>query len=102
MGNKSYLYMMTNQDNTVLYTGVTNSLKRRMTEHNQGRGSFFTNKYHCSKLVYFEVFTSVEQAIAREKQVKHYRREWKNQLVDNVNPEWNDLSSNVIDDPEMV
>ena len=66
---------MTNPKNNVLYTGVTNSLKRRVQEHKEGQGSTFTHKYSCNKLVYFEVFSSIEQAIAREKQIKHYKRE---------------------------
>ena len=92
---------MTNQTNKVLYTGVTNSLKRRVTEHFEGRGSVFTSKYNCNKLVYFEQFPSIEQAIAREKQLKHFKREWKNQLVETINPQWKDLSHSIIDDPDL-
>ena len=91
---------MTNRTNNVLYVGVTNSLTRRIVEHAEGRGSVFTSKYNCSKLVYFEVFPTIEQAISREKQLKHFKREWKNQLVETVNPEWRDLSESVISDPD--
>ena len=91
---------MTNRTNNVLYIGVTNSLTRRIVEHAEGRGSVFTSKYNCSKLVYFEVFPTIEQAISREKQLKHFKREWKNQLVETVNPEWRDLSESVISDPD--
>ena len=73
---------------------------RRIVEHAEGRGSVFTSKYNCSKLVYFEVFPTIEQAISREKQLKHFKREWKNQLVETVNPEWRDLSESVISDPD--
>lgn len=90
---------MTNHNNKVLYTGVTNSLKRRLSEHSEGRGSIFTNRYNCTKLVYYEVYPSIEQAITREKQVKHFKREWKNQLVERINPEWNDLSGEIINNP---
>lgn len=100
MVKKGYVYFMTNWNNEVLYIGVTNSLVRRMTEHNEGRGSLFTSKYNCHKLVYFEVFQDIEQAIAREKQLKHFKREWKNQLVESINPGWNDLCNTIIQDPE--
>lgn len=100
MEEKGYVYFMTNRTNNVLYVGVTNSLTRRIVEHAEGRGSVFTSKYNCSKLVYFEVFPTIEQAISREKQLKHFKREWKNQLVETVNPEWRDLSESVISDPD--
>ena len=100
MEEKGYIYFMTNRTNNVLYVGVTNSLTRRIVEHAEGRGSVFTSKYNCSKLVYFEVFPTIEQAISREKQLKHFKREWKNQLVETVNPEWRDLSESVISDPD--
>ena len=91
---------MTNKNNNVLYVGVTNSLVRRIAEHHEGRGSSFTRKYNCSKLVYFERFQDIEQAIAREKQLKHFKREWKNNLVQAVNPDWIDLGKSLISDPD--
>ena len=100
MEEKGYIYFMTNRTNNVLYVGVTRSLTRRIVEHAEGRGSVFTSKYNCSKLVYFEVFPTIEQGISREKQLKHFKREWKNQLVETVNPEWRDLSESVISDPD--
>ncbi len=93
---------MTNSRNTVIYIGVTNSLKRRMTEHADGRGSKFTHKYKCSKLVYYETFSSIEQAIARESLLKRYKREWKEALVKSINPEWKDLGAVIIDDPAVL
>ena len=102
MQKKGYIYFMTNQTNKVLYTGVTNSLKRRAREHFEGHGSVFTSKYNCNKLVYFEQLPSIEQAIEREKQLKHFKREWKNQLVDTLNPQWKDLSHSIIDDPDLI
>ena len=102
MEQKGYVYFMTNGNNNVLYVGVTNSLKRRMVEHSEGRGSEFTKKYNCSKLVYYEAFPSIEQAIAREKQIKHFKREWKNQLVEKVNPEWTDISGEIGLDPAVA
>lgn len=82
MEKEGYIYFMTNRSNSVLYTVIANSLKRRIQEHSEGRGSAFTHKYNCNKLVYFEVLPTIEQAIAREKQIKHYKRNWKNELVD--------------------
>lgn len=93
---------MTNKSGSVLYIGVTNSIKRRIQEHKNGQGSVFTRKYNCGKLVYFEVFPDMTQAIKREKQLKHFKREWKDLLVSRINPLWNDLSEYVIADPEHV
>ena len=90
-----YIYMMANASNSVLYIGVTNDLARRVSEHAGGGGSFFTQKYNCHKLVYFEVFPDIEQAIAREKQLKNWKREWKNELVETINPDWRDLSGEI-------
>ena len=92
MTNTYYIYMMTNYTNKVLYTGVTNDLERRVREHKSGLIPGFTQKYRCKKLVYFESFSDIEQAIRREKLIKEYSRDKKNQLVNNVNPEWKDLS----------
>ena len=99
MEKKGYIYFMTNTTNKVLYVGVTNSLKRRVAEHAEGGGSVFTHKYHCTKLVYYEVFPDIEQAIVREKQIKHFKREWKDELVNAVNPEWRDLGKDLAGDP---
>ena len=75
----------------VLYTGVTNDLKRRVYEHKQKLVDGFTKKYNVVKLVYYEVFKTIESAIKREKQIKRWRREWKTKLIEKVNPEWEDL-----------
>ena len=93
---------MTTSTNKVLYVGVTNSLKRRVSEHAEGSGSEFTRKYNCHKLVYFESFPDIEQAIVREKQIKHFKREWKNKLVETVNPDWMDLKQEIVIDPDIV
>ena len=100
MSKKGFIYFVTNWNNSVLYIGVTNSLVRRANEHNTHQGSSFTAKYNCSKLVYYEVLPTIEQAIAREKQLKHFKREWKNQLVESINPEWKDLGTELTVDPE--
>ena len=83
-----YVYILTTRSNTVLYTGVTNNLKRRVFEHKSGLNEGFTKKYHVHKLVYFEMFDFVELAIAREKQIKGYSREKKIKLIEQMNPEW--------------
>ena len=92
MTNTYYIYMMTNYTNKVLYIGVTNDLERRVREHKSGLIPGFTQKYNCKKLVYYESFSDIEQAIRREKLLKEYRREKKNQLVESINPDWKDLS----------
>lgn len=88
----SFVYILTNSYNTVLYTGVTNDLIRRIDEHKNGTGSKFTSHYRVHKLVYFESTESVESAIRREKQIKGWSRTKKVSLIESVNPEWKDLS----------
>jgi putative endonuclease len=83
---------MTNTYNKVLYTGVTNDLYRRVTEHKSEEIQGFTKKYNCDKLVYYEEYNNIEEAIAREKQLKNWKREWKNILIEKMNPTWEDLS----------
>ena len=87
-----WVYILANWNHRVLYTGVTNDLTRRLYEHQNGLHDGFTKKYHVHCLVYFEQTTDVNAAIAREKQIKGWRREKKVALVEQVNPEWNDLS----------
>ncbi len=86
-----YVYMLTNWNNKVLYTGVTNNLKRRVYEHQNGLADGFTKRYKTHKLVYFDTTTDVKSAIAREKQIKGWTRAKKNALVNELNPEWKDL-----------
>jgi putative endonuclease len=87
-----YVYLMTNKSNHVLYTGVTNNLERRVLEHKSKLNPGFTTRYNCNKLVYFEEFQWVDEAIAREKQIKAGSRQKKINLIESVNPYWNDLS----------
>ncbi len=82
---------MTNKNNTVLYTGVTNDLKRRVYEHKEKLIEGFTQKYNITKLVYYEISGNVESAILREKQIKAGSRARKITLINNMNPEWRDL-----------
>ena len=91
MDKQYYVYIMTNKHNTVLYTGVTNDLVRRVLEHKEGRGSVFTSRYKLTKLVYYEITEDVRAAISREKQIKGGSRKKKDDLVASVNSEWRDL-----------
>lgn len=90
-----YVYMMTNDHNTVLYTGVTNDLKRRVFEHKNKLAKGFTEKYNISKLVYFEQTDDIKAAIQREKMIKAGSRAKKVMLIENENPEWKDLEIGV-------
>ncbi len=82
---------MTNKKNTVVYTGVTNDLKRRVYEHKEKLAEEFTKKYNITKLVYYEVTEDIENTILREKQIKGGSRQKKAELVDSMNKEWRDL-----------
>ena len=92
MKKGGYIYIMSNKNNTVLYTGVTSQLKTRIAEHKNGiYKTSFTYKYNIEKLVYFETFSDIYQAIEREKQIKSGSRTNKLELVKNLNPNWDDL-----------
>ena len=92
MSSREYcVYIMSNAHNTVIYTGITNDLQRRVLEHKSGTGSSFTRKYNLTKLVYFESGDDVGAAIAREKQIKPGSRKKKIDLIESINPEWMDL-----------
>jgi putative endonuclease len=90
-----FVYILTNKNNTVLYTGVTNDIQRRMFEHKSGEGGMFTKKYNVHKLVYYEGGADIRAAIGREKQIKANSRQYKIDLIDKLNPEWNDLYEEV-------
>ena len=91
MFKRYYTYILTNKYNEVLYIGVTNDLARRVAEHRSGTIPGFTQKYNCHKLVYFEEYSEVEMAIAREKQLKKWSRPKKETLIATMNKEWEDL-----------
>jgi len=97
MENNYYVYIMTNKNNAVLYTGITNDLKRKVYEHkacpesSEGTPKSFTEKYNINKLVYYEFFRDVDSAILREKQIKGGSRDKKIELVNKMNSEWKDL-----------
>jgi putative endonuclease len=87
------VYIMTNKGNTVLYTGITDDLRRRVSEHkSKADPGSFTARYNLNKLVFYETTPDVMAAIRREKQIKNWHREWKFNLIDKANPEWRDLS----------
>jgi len=86
-----YVYMLTNSNHTVLYTGVTNNLERRCFEHKQKKIKGFTKKYNVDRLIYFEKFDFIDLAILREKQIKGYSRAKKIALIEHFNKEWYDL-----------
>ncbi len=88
---QSYVYILTNAHNTVLYTGVTSDLQRRVWEHKERFVEGFTKRYNLDKLVYYEVSSDVRDAIAREKQIKGGSRLKKVQLIESMNNEWRDL-----------
>ena len=87
-----YVYIITNHTRTVVYIGVTGNLSRRTCEHVGGlKRESFTSKYKCKRLVYYEEFHDVNEAIAREKQLKGWRRSRKEALINTLNPRWDDL-----------
>ena len=91
-----YVYILTNFDKTVLYTGVTNNLRRRLHEHKTGiNKNSFTSKYKCYYLLYFDNFASIEQAIDREKQIKGWLRSKKEKLISDFNKDWKFLNDEV-------
>ena len=91
MSKQYYVYIMTNKNNRVLYTGITNDLKRRVYEHKEKLVRGFTKKYNVSKLVYFEIYEDPENAIFREKKIKAGSRQKKIDLINALNGKWQDL-----------
>ena len=88
-----YVYILTNWNNKVMYIGVTNDLARRVYEHRNKMVDGFTKKYNVSKLVYFEQTTDAYSAISREKQLKKWSRQKKNNLVETANPTWEEIDT---------
>jgi len=96
MEKKYYVYMMANNRNTVLYVGVTNNLVRRVYEHKQGVVPGFTKKYNCHKLVWFQESDDIRVAIETEKRMKKWKRAYKENLINAMNPEWRDLYDDLV------
>lgn len=87
-----YVYILASKKNGVLYIGVTNNLMRRISEHKMSLNKGFSWRYNVKRLVYYETFASVEEAIVREKRLKKWNRDWKVSLIEKENPEWKDLA----------
>ena len=97
-GKGGVVYILTNKNNTTLYVGVTSDLITRVTQHKEKfYKSSFTARYNLMKLVYFETFHSIEEAIQREKQLKAGSRKKKEVLINSINPEWNDLFPGILE-----
>ncbi len=96
MSEQYYVYILSSRKHGTLYIGVTNDLIRRVFQHQSKAVRGFTKRYGVDKLVYFEIFDDPLSAIAREKQLKKWRREWKIQLIENQNPEWINISHTLI------
>ena len=87
-----YVYILASKKDGVLYIGFTDNLERRMEEHKSGGGSVFTSKYFVKRLVYFEQYEDSGTAFKRERQLKKWKRNWKIELFEEINPEWGDLA----------
>ena len=96
MEKQSFIYIMTNANNTTLYIGVTNNIIRRVYEHKNKLVKGFTSKYNLTKLVYYEMFDDITNAITREKQLKGGSRKKKEDLINQLNPTWEDLYEKII------
>ena len=99
---KSFVYILTNKHKTVLYIGVTSDLKDRLHKHVTGKYKGFAYKYNCFYLVYYEQHNTIEEAIKREKQIKKWRREKKNNLITSFNSEWKFLNEEVLSVEHLV
>ena len=96
MEKRGYVYILTNKNNTVLYTGVTSNLQKRIFEHKNHLVKGFTSRYNVNKLVYFENHPAILNAILREKQIKAGSRQKKIELINSLNPSWNDLTDEIM------
>lgn len=91
----AFVYILSNKTNSTLYIGMTNDLRRRVWEHKQKMLDGFSKEYNLAKLVYYEQFDDITRAIEREKQLKKWNREWKERLIKQQNPDWNDLYQDI-------
>jgi putative endonuclease len=93
---KPAIYILANKNNSTLYIGVTSNLLQRIYQHKNHHIEGFTKKYNVEKLVYYEIFADMDVAIEREKQLKNWKRAWKDELVESMNPQWVDLWDEVV------
>ena len=93
---QSYIYIITNKNNTTLYTGVTSDLVKRIYEHKNKILKGFSSRYNLDKLVYYEIYDDINLAIAREKQIKAGSRQKKIDLINSINKDWNDLYDSIL------
>ena len=96
MNKNGYVYILTNKNNTVLYTGVTSNLVKRIYEHKNKIIQGFTSIYNVNKLVYYEIYDDITDAINREKQIKAGSRKKKIELINNINSDWNDIYNSIV------
>jgi len=96
MKKKGTVYILASKKNGTLYTGVTSDLPRRLFQHEIGKGSQFAQKYGAKRLVWFETYDMVAQAITREKTIKKWPRQWKINKIEENNPEWHDLRKHLL------
>jgi putative endonuclease len=87
-----FVYILASRHHGTIYIGVTNDIRMRLEQHRAGRGSKFVHKYKVFRLVHVETFATPQEAIAREKQLKFWKRDWKIKLIEQENPDWNDRS----------
>ncbi|MGD9538863.1 MAG: GIY-YIG nuclease family protein [Alphaproteobacteria bacterium] len=92
----AYVYILANQRNGTLYIGVTSDLVRRVHEHHEGLTDGFSKRYGIKRLVYFETYDDIGHAIQREKNMKHWSRAWKLELIERRNPDWDDLYDTIV------
>jgi putative endonuclease len=97
-----FVYFMANKHNTVLYLGRTSNLPERIYTHREHLIKGFTSKYNCDKLVYFEIFEDKDAAAQREWQMKKWKRQWKNELIEKLNPNWEDLFPDLMNQIPLV
>ena len=96
MEKQYYVYILASKKNGTLYTGVTNNLVKRIYEHKNDFVKGFTQKYNVHNLVYYEIYNDVKDAITREKRIKKWKRQWKIELIEKTNPNWEDLYCKIL------
>ncbi|MCR4263301.1 MAG: GIY-YIG nuclease family protein [Candidatus Roizmanbacteria bacterium] len=91
-----WVYILSNRSNSTLYIGITSNLIKRIYQHKNHLADGFSKKYNLNKLVYYEQYEQIDEAILREKRLKKWNRKWKEELIEKFNAEWNDLYKNIL------